>query len=349
MRKYLVVVTVLMTLLMGAPAAADHHGVPDYSQDLPGPAEGVALDWAGNIYVSIGSFDPTAPPSAEVWKVDRKGNGTLLAAIPGSPGAAGVAVRGRYVYVGIQGMGVYKVHKRTGSYDLVPGTDAIAFPNAMTFDWRGNMYISESYSFDDPVLYPTCVGSPVNDTGLFGQGGIWMVPRGGEAELLVRDELLTASVTPLFADAPPSCSVVPFPVGANGIAYYRGDLIVASSERSLILKVPVNPWKRTVGDIEVFADLSENLALLGRWAPDGVDVDWRGNVYSALVNAASVIKVSRDGTKVDVVATMDDGLTGPASVAVQERWWKPDRLFVTNLDLGIPGFPPAIPLVRIDL
>ena len=184
---------------------------------------------------------------------------------------------------------------------------------------------------------------------MFGQGGIWMVPRGGEAELLVRDELLTASPAILPPPSVPSCVVVPFPVGANGIDYHRGDLIVASSERSLLLKIPVNPWNRTVGDIEVFADLSPYPAFINSWAPDGVDVDWRGNVYSALVNAASVIKVSKDGSQIDVVATMDDGLTGPASVAIQERWWKPDRLFVTNLDLGIPNFPPTIPLVRIDL
>lgn len=347
MRKYLVVITVLATLLVGAPASAGHHEVPDYSNDLPGPAEGVALDWAGNIYVSIGSFDPTADPFAQVWKVDRYGNGSLLAEIPGSPGAAGVAVRGRYVYVGIQGLGVYKIHKRTGAYDLVPGTDAIAFPNAMTFDWRGNMYISETYSFDDPVLYPSCVGSPVNPDGMFGQGGIWVVPRRGEAELLLRDDLLTASVVPA-PEAPPSCTVVPFPVGSNGIDYHRGKLIVASSERSLILEIPVR-WNGTLGDIEVLADLSDRPALIGSWAPDGVAVDWKGNVYAALVNFASVIKVSKDGAEIEVVGTADDGLTGPASVAIQQRWWRNDRLFVTNLDLGIPGFPPAIPLVRIDL
>ncbi|MDJ0960981.1 MAG: hypothetical protein QNJ88_10000, partial [Acidimicrobiia bacterium] len=286
MRKFLVVVTVLVTLLMGAPASADHHVVPDYSGDLPGPAEGVAVDWAGNIYVSVGSFDPTAPPFVEVWKVDRDGNGSLLANIPGSPGGAGVVVRGRYVYVGIQGLGVFKIHKRTGDYDLVPGTDAIAFPNAMTFDWRGNLYISETYSFDDAVEYPSCVGSPVKADGKFGPGGIWVVPRGGEAELLLRDELLTAPLVPLFPDSPPSCTVVPFPVGANGIAFHRGHLYVASSERSLILKIRVKWWKRTLGDIDVFADLSDNPAFIGRWAPDGVDVDRRGNVYSALVNAA---------------------------------------------------------------
>lgn len=348
MRKYLVVVTVLATLLVGAPASAGHHEVPDYSKDLPGPAEGVALDRAGNIYVSIGSFDSEAPPFVQVWKVDRRGNGSMLATIPGSPGAAGVAVRGRYVYVGIQGLGVYEIHKRTGAYDLVPGTDAIAFPNAMTFDRRGNMYISETYSFDDPVLYPSCVGSPISPDGMFGPGGIWVVPRRGEAELLLRDELLT--VPDPDSALLPSCTVVPFPVGPNGIDYHRGKLIVANSERSLLLEIPVR-WDGSLGGIEVLADFTDRPAAIGTWAPDGIDVDWKGNVYVALINAASVIKVSKDGEQVDVLAAFPDDprITGPASVAIQERGWKNSRLFVTNLDLGIPGFPAAIPLVRIDL
>ena len=155
-------------------------------------------------------------------------------------------------------------------------------------------------------------------------------------------------MVPLFPDAPSSCTVLPFPVGANGIAFHRGELVVAGSQRSLLLKVPVRQ-DLPLGDLEVFAYLSGNPAFIGMRAPDGFDVDRRGNVFAALVNAASVIKVSPDGLQIDEVGTMDYGLTVPTSLAVQERRWMADRLFVTNLDLGIPGFPPAIPPVRIDL
>ncbi|MCP3996241.1 MAG: hypothetical protein GY722_14450 [bacterium] len=339
MRKFLVLVIVFSTLLVGAPALAGNQEV-DYSKDLPGPAEGVALDRAGNIYVSIGVFPtgPEDPGSVQVWKVDRRGNGSMLAEIPYGPGAAGVAVRGRNVYVGVQAAGVFRIN-RQGDWNLVPGTNAIAFPNAMAFDWRGNMYITETYSFAEPLVdYPGCVGSFLSPEGKFGQGGLWVVPRRGEAELIVRHDLLTAPVTP------GSCAFVPFPVGANGIAFDWGRLVIASSERSLILEAPVS-WRGSVGDIEVLTDLSGNMGPMGPWAPDGVDVDWSGDVYAALVNAASVVKISENGSQVDVVGTMDDGLTAPASVVVQDRWRRGDRLFVSNLFFGIPGPP----LVRIDL
>ena len=59
----------------------------------------------------------------------------------------------------------------------LPGTENIVWANALAFDQRGNLYITEAYS-GSPPLYN-------------GKGGIWRVPPGGEAELWLRDDLLT--------------------------------------------------------------------------------------------------------------------------------------------------------------
>lgn len=105
---------------------------------------------------------------------------------------------------------MYRVDQ-SGHARLVPGTDAIVFPNALAFDRAGNLYISESFSFDAPLTeYPGC---DIGFGSFFGQGGIWRVAPGGSAELWLRHDLLTGVCAP---------NPIPFPVGANGIAHRHG-------------------------------------------------------------------------------------------------------------------------------
>ena len=73
--------------------------------------------------------------------------------------------------------GVYRMD-REGQIELLPGSDQIFFANGLAFDDRGTLYITES------VRSPPSYG---------GQGGIWRIPRGGQAELCLRDALLTGT------------------------------------------------------------------------------------------------------------------------------------------------------------
>jgi hypothetical protein len=99
--------------------------------------------------------------------------------------------------------GVWKVD-REGNASLEPGADRIAPANALAFDKQGNLYISETLSLEDPIPYDC----PATGGGIlpeFGAGGVWVVPKGGGAELWIRDEVLLTGL----------CL---FPIGANGIA-----------------------------------------------------------------------------------------------------------------------------------
>jgi hypothetical protein len=71
----------------------------------------------------------------------------------------------------------------------------VILPNGLAFSDRGTIYVTESFS--------------LAATG-YGQGGIWRIPPNGEAEVWLRDPVLTG--IGLFGNPP---------MGANGIAYYH--------------------------------------------------------------------------------------------------------------------------------
>jgi sugar lactone lactonase YvrE len=97
--------------------------------------------------------------------------------------------------------------------------------NALAFDQTGKLYVSESHSGLPPFV---------------GQGGIWRIPRVGVAELLLQDNPFT-EVGGIIAQVP---------VGANGIAFYQGDLYVANSDKGTIVRIQAlpdgSPWKPEV-------------------------------------------------------------------------------------------------------
>ena len=137
------------TLAIAAPAAAKD-GFPSWTpfdRTLGESPEGVAVDKTGNVYVSIN-------PLGQVWKFAPDGSKSLLVDLPDA-GAAGLAVDAMgnvYVARGLSYLGVWKVD-RHGKATLVPGTDQIVLANALAFDHNGNLYVSETFSLDDPSPY----------------------------------------------------------------------------------------------------------------------------------------------------------------------------------------------------
>ena len=64
-----------------------------------------------------------------------------------------------------------------------------------------------------------------------------------------------------------------------------------------------------------------------------------GNIYAAIVTGNTVEMVSRDGSHIETIATSDDGLTFPASLAFGTGKGERQNLFVTNLAFEVPpGF-----------
>jgi len=297
--------------------------------------EGVAVDKTGNVFVSI---QPSpAGPRGEIWKFTPAGEKSVLIDF-GTPGVAGLAVDAvgnvYAVRIGGEGHGVSRVD-RDGQATHVPGTEQIAGDNALAFDDRGNLYITESFSFDPPLKPYPCGGS-------FGRGGIWRVPRGGSAELWIRDDLLSGL-----------CETLQFPFGANGIAFYHGALYVVNSELGIVVRVPVLA-DGAPGAPEIAAVIPTDPfpGPLPRGA-DGIALDVDGNFYLPLPFQSTVIRISADGQSWEVLATPADGVYMPTSLAFGTGKGERTSLFVVNaalfpgdpgpgllkIDVGIPGLP----------
>jgi sugar lactone lactonase YvrE len=335
MRRFLSLVAACSLLSMGTPAFADAPEFPDFITMEAGP-EGVVVDNVGNVYVSVGGDGYT-----EIRRFSPSGDPSTFATIQTGPGQApaGMAIspNGKHVYVAIGFAGVFEIDM-TGTATLVPGTEDIVLPNALAFDKQGNLYITETFSFDaDDGLefYPNCVVDPFN--GYFGRGGIWVVPKGGEAQLLMRDDLLTGLCVP---------NPIPYPIGANGLAYDHGKLVVANSEKALVLEVPVRR-DGTLGAPTVVAHVDE-MGPFGPWLLDGLALDVHGDIYVAAITGQAIVKVARDGSTTDVVATENDHLDFPASIAFGTGKGERQNVFVTNLSLAGPGFAgPGLAKVHI--
>ena len=259
-----------------AGAEIDVEVVVDYDLAAGEQPEGVAVDKRGDVYVSLA-------PLGEIRKIGRDGSETTLATVvpPGTGnGPLGLAVDAPgNVYAAVATFdpatsGVYKI-ARDGSFARLPGTGAIVFPNGVTFDKRGNLYVT------DTIL-----------------GAVWLVPASGEpAELWFRSDLLLGDGSFGFG----------VPLGANGIAFRHNELVVGNTEFGRLVRIEIEPD----GSAGASSVLAETLALL---AVDGITFDVHGNVWAAVIAQSTIVSVSPSGD-VATVATADDGLDWASSIA----------------------------------
>lgn len=337
MRRFTLLVAILTIGALVAPAASSAPPFPDFVSfdgSVPGnPAgypEGVAVNDQGRVFTSI-DF------AGDVWRFNPVGKPKQMA--EGLPaGALGMAVddRGR-VYVASNG--VYRV-SRSGATERLPGTEAIEIPNALAFDSEGTLWVTETFSHDPETLkqYPGCSlpWPPFGDE--FGDGGLWRIPPGGEAELVLRHPLLTG--LGLFCPFP---GAPPFPIGANGIDIADGAIYIANTEKALIVRIPLDDLESP----EVVAELDEDPSPAGPPALDGIALNAEGDVYALVINHSRLIKFDLDAGTVATVATAADGLDFPASLAFG-KGQTAGSLFITNYAIGPPGG--AGPgLVRLDI
>jgi sugar lactone lactonase YvrE len=264
--------------------------------------EGIAFDAAGHMYVSIA-------PLGQVRRLEGDGTWTLVHQFP--PGSGGLAVLGLAadrrgtVYVAVPSTdpsahGVWALDSQGGARRL-PGSEAILFPNGIALDEHGTLYVTDSV-----------------------RGAVWRIRPGSSAELWLEDETLTGTG---LLNGPE------LPIGANGIAYLRGRLLVANSERKQLVAIPIDnfgdPQSPTV--VHVFPG---QLDLL-----DGVAVDVVGNAY-LVVGGNRLVRLSPSGDVTLVANHDEDGLTVPASLAFGTNATGNRTLFLTNLSL-----PPLVALV----
>ena len=338
-RSRLAIVLACLTLLAVPAHAAGQQRIGAFPAWTPMPgvtAEGVAVDKTGHVYVSFRDGQ-----NGVIFRYDENGEPSPVAELgPGTIGGLAISAEGDLYAAVAAGasQGVYRI-PRNGLPELIPGTDQIVFANALAFDRVGTLYITESYS--------------LNPAGGYDQGGIWRVPRGGDATLWIRDALLTGVG-----------AVLGYPVGANGIAFFHGDLYVVNTDKSLIVRVPVLGHSEP-GQPEIWAQVGEvaGSPLSSNPAPpmgDGLALDVHGNVYVALVSRAAVVRLNADDRSQETVAFFQFGPPGlplnapldtPASLAFGTGSGEQSQLFVTNLgwmSIMAPGPPwPGSGLVKI--
>jgi len=311
--------------LPDGPAAA----FPSFTP-FQGTAEGVAVDKVGHVYVSYRDGE-----IGKICKFSPAGEKSDFATI-GAAIAGGLAVDASgEVFIAMAvgaDRGVYRVGWN-GTPIRLRGTEKIVYANALAFDPQGTLYVSESYSMDSPPAYS--------------QGGTWRIPPKGEAELWLRDDLLTGNG-----------AVLGYPVGANGIAFYHGDLYVVNTDKGLVVRVPIRP-DGDPGQPDVWANLAElpDSPFAGGPFPvlgDGLALDVHGNVYVAVVSRTAVVRINAADKTQETIAALFTGtpLDTPASLAFGTGKGAREILFVTNLgwmSALVPGPPwPGTGLVKIN-
>lgn len=263
--------------------------------------EGIAADEQGNIYVSLS-------PLGEIRKIGPDGSESLFATLPpageSGSGLLGLALDASGNVYAASGTddpstsGVYRINS-DGTYERFAGSEAIGFPNSLAFDEQGNLYVTDTI-----------------------MGAVWRIPRGGTAELWLQDDLLVGLNLP---DLP-----FPIPLGANGIAYRDGNIYVANTEKAHIVRIPVLT-DGSAGDPEIIAAGDELFPL------DGIALDVHGNIYALVIAQSKLVRIAADDGTVTTLATAEDGLDFPASLAFGTAEGDRQSVFVTNYAIGPPG------------
>lgn len=324
-RSWMVVALVaVLGVLPMAPAGADGHVQVEYSwAEL---TEGITVDKTGNIFVSHS-------PAGELWKI--------------APGAAGPEVFGTIEGVdagagdlGLVGLavdspgnvygtvvsfsnpdanGVWMFDRRSGEATKAPGSEAIVLANAIAFDKRGNMYVTDSAI-----------------------GAVWRIPKGwGQAEPWLVDETLAGT----------GILGVGVDIGANGIAYRQGALYVSNTEKGSIVEIPVG----SDGSAGMPSVVFEDASIFGI---DGIALDVHGDIYATIIAQSAVRKISpARGFTVETLGDTPPVLDASSAAFGTGKGMR-STLFVVNygvfsqagfgsdprpailaFDVGVPGMP----------
>jgi hypothetical protein len=257
--------------------------------------EGLAVDKQGNIDVSL------INPVGEIRQLRRDGAQSVLAhfSVPGF-GPLGLAIDAAgHMYAAVASFdaatqGVYRVFPG-GTSARIPGTGGIAFPNGLAFDKRGNLYATDSIG-----------------------GSVWRIPKSGPAVLWAQSPLLEGNGSLQLG----------FPLGANGIGFRHGALIVANTEGGSLVSIPIE----SDGSPGPAAVVAEGPDLFGA---DGIALGVHGNIYVAVNAQSTLLRVAPNGSET-LLATAANGLQNPASLSFGTGQGQRKTLFMTNFAFFAP-------------
>ena len=211
--------------------------------------------------------------------------------------------------------GVYRI-KRNGKVTRLKGSEDIGSPNSLTFDWKGNLYATDSYKGPDF------------------EGAVWYYnSRDRKFKVLIKDQLLNGVFDPAFGDIP----------GANGIAFYPPNkLYVANTSQGLICRVTIGKF-RNGSSIE----LVKQDPLLT--TIDGIAVDIYENIYAVLPGCTlgfglpPVVKLNIQSGVVTPIVLDNDLFDTPTSLAFGRGWGNWGSIFIANANLPYGQDPVAGP------
>jgi sugar lactone lactonase YvrE len=284
--------------------------------------EGIAIDPRGTIYVGNRRDDGEHVVS-ELLVIAPEGSVSTLAVLaeletedPGGSGVLGLAVDpGGNVYAALVTFdpathGVWRIGRKGWEQARLPGSEQIVFPNALAFDPRGNLYVTDSIG-----------------------GAVWRFPAGADppGELWSQDELLEPAPDDPFGFPAP---------GANGIGFHPPDtLYVANTEKGLIVRVPIDLADGSAGRPTLVASGPELLSV------DGLAVNALGGIHAviaghAVLGTSPLVNVdpTTGTTTSSVAASGFDEFDIPLSLAFGRGTRDRKSVYVTNGDL--PGLPP---------
>jgi sugar lactone lactonase YvrE len=270
--------------------------IESYNAALGQLPEGVAVSPHGDIFVGLAG-------TGQIRQLDRKTYaGEVLTSLPiGGGFLLGLAFEGDDLYAVVASFdaatcGVWAVEE-DGSASRVVAFGANEFPNDLTFDADGNLFITESIS-----------------------GSVYRVEAGSTSRsLFVQDALLVGDINQ---------SPVPFPIGVNGITYddeTQSVLVVNSQVPALI---EIDDLDGEAGALSVIA-AGEHLR-----GGDGLSLDENGDVILVSNHNSTVSRIDRDNGNATVLADADDGLVFPSTAAFGQHGTDKRSLFIANFGFG---------------
>ena len=310
----LISLVTLITIGIQATAESEIEVVKSFDAESGELPEGISIDERGNMYVSLGAPFFVGEGIGKIWKISADGSETtVLLDDPDGPAPAGLVADGRgTVYyavpdIGGPNAGVYR-QTETGVPERLPGTENMFVPNGLALDGHGNLFVGDS------VL-----------------GAVWRIPtrRPAPAEIWLQHDLV--------AGCPPEG------FGVNGIAFWKGDLYAANTDRGALVRIPI-ARDGSPGEPELVAG-NMDCEPEGLFGMDGIAFDVRGNVYATLVLQNQLVRIDPTDGTVTTLLTGDDGLWNPASVAFGTTRGNRKSIFITNYAVIPPGsdlYGPAV-------
>lgn len=274
--------------------------------------ESIAINKAGDIFVTLA-------PIHTIMRVSLDGTASTFAVLPtGTTQGVTTDPEGNlYVLLNTalaqpSNVGqLWRISSDGATQTLLAAVNARDL-NALAFDDRGNIYISDSFG-----------------------SNIYRVDRDGTTEIWVHDPLLAPHPNPT------PCGIHPFDPGANGVAFNHGIVYVLNSTQATLIQIPVNP-DGSHGTPSIYAGPTCHL-----FAADGLALDLRGNVYAATNIQKKIVRVAPDRSITTIAAAPADPLVFPSAIAFETSFGLQKHIYITNF--AGPGGTPGIVTMDVDI